>query len=162
MGNSKSKAVEPQPEEDVTMGLSSMKNVEDNNARIIPVAQSDDETNAIVLEGTCPVGEHNEALLSALSTLTVDCCTDEYEGSRSLRDGNHRDATLLASSNLTLDSGSIGDITLKAVGCEPSNNEIDGATKLKGNPNIHTDVFGSGSNIHQLLFLLYGLCSYYF
>ena len=56
------------------------------------------------------------------------------EGSRSLRVGNHRDAKLLASNNVTLDSGSIGDIPLKVVGCEPSNDEIDGATKLTGIP----------------------------
>ncbi|XP_048559297.1 uncharacterized protein LOC125539823 isoform X2 [Triticum urartu] len=79
------------------------------------------------------VGDHHDASLSAPSNLTVDSGTfeaqNEYDGSRSLRVGDHHDASLSAPSNLTLDCGTF--VAQDARGCEPSNNEMDGAAKLQ-------------------------------
>lgn len=81
MGNSKSKAGEHQPKEDVTTGLTSGRDVEEANASIIPVAENVDDTCTTVPDGSrlLRVGDHHDASLSALSNLTLDYGTFEAQ-----------------------------------------------------------------------------------
>ncbi|XP_037457174.1 uncharacterized protein LOC119328261 isoform X2 [Triticum dicoccoides] len=131
MGNSRSKAVDQQPEEDVTTDLTSSIIVEDNNASIIHVSQNIGENSATVPDGSMSFsdGEHNEACFTAPSILNLDFSTNQDDGTSPLRIKDHHDGSLLGSNNLTLDCGTNVD-GHNSIGGEPPNDDIDGATKL--------------------------------
>ncbi|KAM3365535.1 hypothetical protein ACQJBY_015322 [Aegilops geniculata] len=131
MGNSRSKAVGQQPEEDVTTGLTSSTIVEDNNASILSMAQNVGENSATVPDGSLSFsdGEHNKASFTDQPTKNLDFSINADDGTSLLRIKDHHDGSLLVSNHLTLDCRT-NEAGQNTIGGEPPNEDIDGATKL--------------------------------
>ncbi|XP_044435574.1 uncharacterized protein [Triticum aestivum] len=120
MGNSRSKVVDQQTEEDVTTGLTSSTIVEDNNASVLPMSQNVGENSAVVPDETLSLSDGYQ---------TVEINKYVNDGSSSVHTKNDHDASLLGSNEMTLDGFTIV-AGKNAIGGTPQNEDINVATQL--------------------------------